>query len=288
MEELSIYDYMSNLRCSISSEGEIKTPKGTTVGFINNSGQAANFYGELMGDVNAGGQVFDLENEYLGTVDYGTGSFRDGNGSHFYSINRSGDVYDKMDSYVGRIEPFSYHLLNAVTAFIVFFDQGWIQEGKRSLISNVDPLEKEIELREMVKRDHDSIYILDPLKEIRAEITSQGDVKNAKGEVVGFINNDNQAGDQEENFLGAINAGGQITDQSDSIIGNVELDHGQLRDEFGSFFVGFSSDGTFSDKMDSICGFVEPFTYRELNILALYIFFFDKQIIDPNASSSVV
>eukprot|EP01120_Amphizonella_sp_Union-15-10_P000861 TRINITY_DN10905_c0_g1_i1.p1 TRINITY_DN10905_c0_g1~~TRINITY_DN10905_c0_g1_i1.p1 ORF type:complete len:219 (+),score=45.69 TRINITY_DN10905_c0_g1_i1:69-725(+) len=123
---------------------------------------------------------------------------------------------------------------------------------------------------------------------VRARVSEDGSVLDSKGNVVGFVNEDGSCGDDAEELLGEINQSGQAIDAQGHTVGYVDVGTGLLKEENNSTFCEIDGSGQVRDTLSSVCGTVEGFSFKQLKMLASYIFFFDKALIKSHLSSRVV
>jgi len=122
----------------------------------------------------------------------------------------------------------------------------------------------------------------------RATISCNGEVINIKGETLGYINEDGNAGDSNEVFLGEVSSAGQVIDTKDNVIGKVDLGNAEVSNAEGGHFFTVSRSGDITDSLDGYRGTISEFTYHKLRVVVAYIYFFDTALVDPRRPSKVV
>jgi len=130
--------------------------------------------------------------------------------------------------------------------------------------------------------------LTDNRRNLRATISDQGEVKTAQGITVGFINDDGNAGDTNEMFLGEVTTAGQVINSKDEILAKVNLGTAEVSNLQGSHVLTISRAGEITDSLDGYRGKFENFTYHKLRVIVSYIFFFDWALVDSTRSSLVV
>jgi hypothetical protein len=118
----------------IDDDGAVKNAKGNTLGFINADGTSGDMEEKFLGEINQDGQAIDGTDEVIGKCELDHGTLRDASGSHWATIYPGGDINDSSESYRGKIDNFSFHKLKIIAAYVFFFDQALIAEGRSTKV----------------------------------------------------------------------------------------------------------------------------------------------------------
>lgn len=138
--------------------------------------------------------------------------------------------------------------------------------------------------------------IFDIDRVLRATISEEGEVRNAKGVLVAYVNEDGSAGDMfgnrfpssnllssNEAMLGDIN-NGQVVDGNDEILGSIDEGRGLLR-KGQSLWGEIIPGGELRDRNEAYRGKIDNFTFHKFLRVAAYLFFVDQQIIQDDLPS---
>jgi len=132
------------------------------------------------------------------------------------------------------------------------------------------------------------IKIFDFNRDLRATINiDDGSVKRSDDSLVALVNETGGCGDIDESFLGEINDDGQVINQSDDIVGNMDESKGMMKFPNGSTFALLSSSGEIFDSLDSVRGYIEPFSYSQMRLYAAYFFFLDQALLKVGLSTRI-
>jgi hypothetical protein len=132
-------DVDRNKRAFISDDGKLTDIHDNVIGFINDDGSAGDVNENFLGEINDDGQVSTADNTLIGSVDMGTAEMRNENGSHFATISNSGEIYDGIDGFRGKVTPFTFHKLRIITAYIFFFDQNIVDPTRPTKLKSITP-----------------------------------------------------------------------------------------------------------------------------------------------------
>jgi len=130
---MEVFDLDNNLRAIIEENGEVKTPDGKIVAFVNDDGSVGDLNESLLGDL-SGGQAVDASEKMIGSIDQGTGSLKKGQ-SHWAQVVRGGEIRDKNDAHRGKVNDFTFHQFLKIAGYLFFVDQGLIQDDLPSLVA---------------------------------------------------------------------------------------------------------------------------------------------------------
>ena len=123
----------------------------------------------------------------------------------------------------------------------------------------------------------------------RAVVLDDGTVKNNRGEVLGFLNEETlQAGSADERFLGdlafesAQRASMAARDADDALVATLKLDTASLVDAGGSTFAAISASGHVTGDRGQTLATIHPFDYAKQTQVALYVLFLDPGLTSPD------
>jgi len=131
---MEIFDDRTELRATISKEGEVRNVEGTLVGFINDDGNAGDSNEMFLGEVSRAGQVIDNKDQILAKVDLGTAEVANADGGHYFTVSYGGEVRDALDGLKAKISNFNFHKLKVIVAYVFFFDCVLVDPRKTSKI----------------------------------------------------------------------------------------------------------------------------------------------------------
>eukprot|EP01129_Flabellula_baltica_P010658 TRINITY_DN4524_c0_g1_i1.p1 TRINITY_DN4524_c0_g1~~TRINITY_DN4524_c0_g1_i1.p1 ORF type:complete len:528 (+),score=71.66 TRINITY_DN4524_c0_g1_i1:221-1585(+) len=131
-KNLIISDF-NGKRASINDNGLVM--KDTVIlGEITSYGKAYDIYKNLLGEINAGGQVVKGNGELYGEIDESNGDMRDADRVRIGTINGSGEYFDALDSYCGKVDNFTYHELRLFASYVFFFDMVCMKPSAKSVV----------------------------------------------------------------------------------------------------------------------------------------------------------
>ena len=110
--------------------------KGVLIGYINEDGSAGDASEKFIGEVNADGMVLDVSDEIIGYVDFGKGTLKDRNQSHFATVQSDGAILDKNELHRGSLQNFTYHKMKIFASYIFFFDSQLIEDRLTSKLTS--------------------------------------------------------------------------------------------------------------------------------------------------------
>jgi len=120
----------------------------------------------------------------------------------------------------------------------------------------------------------------------RACVLDDGTVKNNRGAVLGYLNDDDhQAGSVDEQFLGDLTFESALRDAmvargaADELVATLRLDAARLVDGGGSTLACVSRDGEITGGLGERLGVVEPFDFSLQTQVALYALFLDPGLL---------
>jgi len=131
------------------------------------------------------------------------------------------------------------------------------------------------------------VVIKDYLYNVRCKITPDGKSYTSDGKLLGYINSDGSAGDENENFLGEITDDGKAINVDEKIVGFVDFEKGILKSKDGNILAKITPTGDIFDALDGRRGHVDPFSFTDLKIISSYIFLFDMAIAQPGLPSRI-
>ena len=124
------------------------------------------------------------------------------------------------------------------------------------------------------------------IEEAPACVLDDGTVKNNRGAVLGYLNDDDhQAGSVDEQFLGDLNFESALRDAmvargpADELVATLRLDAARLVDGGGSTLACVSRDGEITGGLGERLGVVEPFDFSLQTQVALYALFLDPGLL---------
>jgi len=89
-----------------------------------------------------------------------------------------------------------------------------------------------------------------------------------------------QVGDANETLLGYIDAGGMVFNSEETMIGQIDTDDNKiLRDGDGNTVAEVNSSGEIKGNAQTNLGRLDPFSYENMNTLALYLLLLDPDML---------
>ena len=128
--------------------------------------------------------------------------------------------------------------------------------------------------------------ILDRYKDYRGCITQDGTCYNAANEVIGYIDFETQqAGSVDSEYLGickpyTTSHNFVIEDDLEQVLGIMDRGQARIVDSEGSTVVEMNGAGEVSGHFGSYLGQFSPFTYREMQFVALWMLIIDCGMIN--------
>jgi hypothetical protein len=136
-----------------------------------------------------------------------------------------------------------------------------------------------------------AIRIFDRDASYRGFISRDGTCTNNCAEVIGYMNLEaGEAGSVDEEWLGCIQSGAfgdenhsYIQDANDEVVGRVDLGKSTLRDEHNRTVAEFTNAGEVKGHGGAFLGQFEPFSFRQIQIAALYLTLIDPGMLNEYA-----
>lgn len=114
-------------------------------------------------------------------------------------------------------------------------------------------------------------------KRVRAIITDDGEVSDAVGTLLAYIESNGEVGDAQMNYAGKAHIQAlQVIDHVDIVIGEYDPGRGYIKDAQGSVIAELNKEGTITDNGGQSIGVIEGFRFASMAQLAAYFL-----IVDP-------
>ena len=114
-------------------------------------------------------------------------------------------------------------------------------------------------------------------RSIRAYIAEDGEVTDATGTPLAYIESNGEVGDPQMNYVGKAHLQGhQVTDHDEQFVGEYDPGRGYVKDKMGSVIAELNKEGVVKDNAGQSIGVVEGFSYDQIAILAAYFLLVDK------------
>jgi len=124
------------------------------------------------------------------------------------------------------------------------------------------------------------LRLLDYDQRVRSFISEDGEVTDAKGSVLAYINPDGEVGSHEMDYLGAAQeASGQVTGREDQVVGEYDQGRGYVKNSQGSVIAEVSKEGFVTGNGGQTAGKVDGFAYDLMTQIAAYILLVDPDFV---------
>jgi hypothetical protein len=123
---------------------------------------------------------------------------------------------------------------------------------------------------------------------VRAIIALDGEVVDALGNTLAYIESNGEVGDAAMNYAGKAHLQAhQVNDHTDTLIGEFDLGRGYIKDNFGSVVAELTKDGIITDNGGQTIGVVEGFSFSEVPTMAAYFLIVDPGFVRSRGRSYV-
>lgn len=126
-------DADGRVRAQLAADGSLTSASGSLLAYIERDGTVGSAALEYLGEVtppgaaNGVGYVTDGEDALVAEVDYGRAALRSAQGSTVAELRKDGEVLGHRGSHCGRLEGFSYGMLQQAAAYIALIDPDFVQ-----------------------------------------------------------------------------------------------------------------------------------------------------------------
>ena len=124
------------------------------------------------------------------------------------------------------------------------------------------------------------LRVVDELRRVRATIAADGEVRDFRGKLLGYIEPHNgDVGSAEMEYLGSAHESGQVCDRHDMPCGEFDQGRGFVKSIMGSVLAEVSIEGTVRGNAGQTAGYFEGFRYKRMNLVAAYVLILDKPFV---------
>lgn len=125
-------------------------------------------------------------------------------------------------------------------------------------------------------------------RRVRSIIADDGEVKDAVGTTLAYIESNGEIGDGHMTYAGKVHMpANHVVDHVEILVGEYDQGRGYIKDASGSVVAELNKEGVIQDNGGQSIGFIEGFTYHKVPILAAYFLIVDPSYVRSRGVSHV-